>query len=312
MSPTHPLFTVVSRAGRLVVLMASLATLSSCAALNEAARRVVQEPTVRVLRAEILNTTLQQIDTRFVVELSNPNAFGLQLAGIEYSVDVEGDRFVEGETQGDVRLEPLGTSTATVDVNFPLATATRPLLEVLKAGEIAYVFNGLFRVGTSDYNVALPARFEGVYDVPAIPTVTVADIKFPKLDASGLTVEMTARVGNNNAFDIPLDELKVNLWFAGRQVFSNKAIEGMTLSAGELTDVPLGFTLNLAELGMTLAALLQKPELSYKLELSLISGQTVLPFERSGTQQLLPPPPPTGADGSGPNMDWTTSGGWGG
>jgi LEA14-like dessication related protein len=300
------------RAGVVAALLSLATAASSCAALTEAARRVVQEPTVRVVRAEILNTTLQQIDTRFVVEITNPNAFGLQLAGIEYTVDVEGDRFAEGETQGGVRLEPLGASTATVDVNFPLASATRPLIEVLQAGEIAYVFNGLFRIGTSDYNVALPARFEGVYDVPAIPTVTVAEVKFPRLDASGLTVEMTARVGNNNTFDIPLDQLKVNLWFANRQVFSNKAIDGMVLTAGELTDVPLGFTINLAELGMTLASLLQKPELTYKLELSLISGQAVLPFERSGTQRLLPPPPPSSGTGNGPSMDWTTSGGWGG
>lgn len=273
---------------------------AGCATLADLFRDQVEDPQVTVLGFDVRHMGLDVISTTFHVRLDNPNAFGLILAGIEYQLHVEGERFAEGRSQREVALAPLGATWADLDVDFPLATAGRPLLEILAKEQLAYTLDAAFLVGTESVHLAIPATFEGTVDVPKAPTVSVRAVEFPQVSLAGISVRVTVTVGNENRFDIPLDELRATFALGGRTILENRALPGVLLQAGQSTDVPVDLLVELSELGLSLEEIADKKELAWRLELRLQSGTTVLPFLREGRRALMP-----AADGRGsPGASW--------
>ncbi len=192
------------------LLLATTPTLAGCATLSGLFEDAIEDPQVTILGVQLRDMTLDTISTTFRVRIDNPNAIGLYLAGIEYQLNVDGRRFAQGRSQDSVALAPLGATEATLDVDFPLDNAGRPLVEVLKKDRVHYTLDTVFLVGTRSTNLAIPARFEGDVDLPKAPEVDVVEILFPEVSGEGIQVRLVTHVTNPNAFDIPIDELRVS------------------------------------------------------------------------------------------------------
>jgi LEA14-like dessication related protein len=270
------------------LLLATTPTLAGCATLSGLFEDAIEDPQVTILGVQLRDMTLDTISTTFRVRIDNPNAIGLYLAGIEYQLNVDGRRFAQGRSQDSVALAPLGATEATLDVDFPLDNAGRPLVEVLKKDRVHYTLDTVFLVGTRSTNLAIPARFEGDVDLPKAPEVDVVEILFPEVSGEGIQVRLVTHVTNPNAFDIPIDELRVSFSFGGREILKNQPIAGVMLPSKQTSVVPVDFTMSLADLGLALTALADRPELRWKLVLRLVSGNNTLPYERGGKTSLVP------------------------
>jgi LEA14-like dessication related protein len=270
------------------LLLATTLALSGCATLSGLFEDAIEDPQVTILGVELRGMSLDTISTTFQVKIDNPNAIGLYLAGIEYQLNVDGKRFAQGQSQDSVLLVPLGATEATLDVDFPLDSAGRPLLEVLKKDRVHYTLDTVFLVGTKGTNLAIPARFEGDVDLPKAPEVDVVEVAFPEVSREGIQVRLVTHVTNPNAFDIPIDELRVSFFFGGREILKNQPIAGVVLPQGQTTVVPVDFTVSLADLGVSLGALADRPELRWKLVMRLVSGNNILPYDRGGQTSLVP------------------------
>jgi LEA14-like dessication related protein len=270
------------------LLLATTPTLAGCATLSGLFEDAIEDPQVTILGVQLRDMTLDTISTTFRVRIDNPNAIGLYLAGIEYQLNVDGRRFAQGRSQDSVALAPLGATEATLDVDFPLDNAGRPLVEVLKKDRVHYTLDTVFLVGTRSTNLAIPARFEGDVDLPKAPEVDVVEILFPEVSGEGIQVRLVTHVTNPNAFDIPIDELRVSFSFGGREILKNQPIAGVMLPSKQTSVVPVDFTMSLADLGLSLTALADRPELRWMLVLRLVSGNNTLPYERGGKTSLVP------------------------
>lgn len=270
------------------LLLTATPTMAGCATLSGLFEDAIEDPQVTILGVQLRDMTLDTISTTFQVQIDNPNAFGLYLGGIEYQLNIDGKRFAQGESQDSVALAPLGATEATLDVDFPLDNAGRPLLEVLKKDRVHYTLDTLFLVGTRRTNLAIPARFEGDVDLPKAPEVSVVEVQFPEVSREGVQVKLVTHVTNPNAFDIPIDELRVSFSFGGREILTNQPIAGVMLPSKQTTVVPVDFSVGLSELGLSLSSLADRPELRWKLVMRLVSGNNILPYERGGRTSLVP------------------------
>lgn len=150
-----PILRIPITALALVVL--TLAT-SGCSGLLGAAG--VEEPEVTVESTRFSGVTLRQADLDVRFRIDNPNSFGLQLAGLDYELDVAGRTLFTGDRRESLRLEPEGVGF----VDLPI---TVTYSEIYDAARDLWRRRG--DGSETDYTLRAGLRF----DVPVLGLVRV-------------------------------------------------------------------------------------------------------------------------------------------
>jgi LEA14-like dessication related protein len=141
----------------LLVLIPTLLALSGCTGLLGAAGVVEPEVTVESTRISGVTLTKADLDVRFRID--NPNSFGLQLAGLDYEIDVAGRTIFTGDRPERLSLEPRGVGF----VDLPVTISYR---EIYDAARDLWRQRGS---GDTDYTLRAGLRF----DVPVLGQVRV-------------------------------------------------------------------------------------------------------------------------------------------
>lgn len=143
----------------IAVLAAAALTLvvSGCSGLLGAAG--VEEPDVTVESTRLSGVTLRQADLDVRFRIDNPNSFGLQLAGLDYELDIGGRTLFTGDRRQSLRLEPQGVGF----VDLPI---TVTYSEIYAAARDLWRQRG---DGDTDYTLRAGLRF----DVPVLGVVRV-------------------------------------------------------------------------------------------------------------------------------------------
>ncbi len=151
----------------IAVLAAVALTLvsSGCSGLLGAAG--VEEPEVTVESTRLSGVTLRQADLDVRFRIDNPNSFGLQLAGLDYELDVGGRTLFTGDRRESLRLEPAGVGF----VDLPIT---------ITYSEIYAAARDLWRQrgdGDADYTLRAGLRFDvPVLGLVRVPVETTGDL----------------------------------------------------------------------------------------------------------------------------------------
>jgi len=145
------------RASRLLplFLLIALVLIAGCSGLGA----VVQNPKVDVVGAELTGADRDAADLLFHVDVDNPNAVGLGLAGVGYKLTLNGQPLLDGRQDQRTQIGARGLSRVDLPVTIRYEDAIRAIRSLRDIGDI----------GTPTYELQAEFRFA----VPLLGTVNV-------------------------------------------------------------------------------------------------------------------------------------------
>jgi LEA14-like dessication related protein len=119
------------------------------------------------------------------------------------------------------------------------------------------------------------------------PSVSFKEASLADVSLAGATVNLTLTVHNPNPQGISLAETDYQLSVAGRQLVAGKPAGGLRIAGGSSSDVVLPAQVRFADLGDSIASVLQQDQLPYRAEghvgVSTPLGVLPLGFSKEGT-----------------------------
>lgn len=265
---------------------------AGCATLLNLIRTGLREPNIRVTRMTLKDVMLDAVTMVFDMELTNPNPIGFSLAGLGYALEVEGSQLASGRVDEQLNVKAQGKSNLRFPVSFALGRTSQAIMQLLKLDEAAYAIDTDWKLGFKGTKqikggtITVPFRHDGRFPVPKLPVVEFPTVRFTSVGPGGLGMRVSSRVKNPNKFQLPVDDFKFDFKLNGNSVLRNKKVEGLDIAAGRTKTVNVDFTFGLVEAGLTLASLVQKPTLDWKVNMDLESGKVTAPFKGDGRIRL--------------------------
>ncbi len=130
---------------------------------------VVQRPTAAVTGMAVRDVTAAGFTMAFGVDLTNPNAVALPLAGADYKIAMAGAPVADGKATPDGTLPAHGTTSVTLPVTLTfqqLLAAEQAIVQ--GGGNVPYALDGGLSFGTGSAlfgNVRVPVTYSGTLPV---------------------------------------------------------------------------------------------------------------------------------------------------
>jgi LEA14-like dessication related protein len=252
---------------RKIALALPLVWLAGCAGLSEFAASAVQKPKLTFRSVELSSLDLEGATLAFTYDLQNPNGFGLKLARVGYSVDVEGTRVASGDLPGGLELKANGTAPVTfpVHVRFQDVPGIVGLL-TSKRDSVRYKLAGNVGVNTALGVLDVPLSHEGSLKLPSMPRFGLEGIAVRSVGFSEIVFDVRLRVQNPNAFPLPVGKLDYALAVGGSQLARAAAVDVAPVASGSSAVVAIPVKLDVASAGRVASQLVGGGEVPVDLD----------------------------------------------
>ena len=138
-----------------IFLMLALGVLAGCASTAE----LVDAPVVDLQQVEVTELGFSGQTFVLLFNVANPNPFPLPVSTIEYGLQLDGQRFASGATDGGFSIPAAGQTEIAISVELDLLRTSPPLLYTVRDSlkrDIPYELEG--RLGL-DIPMVKPLRF---------------------------------------------------------------------------------------------------------------------------------------------------------
>lgn len=273
----------------------TLLLLSACAPVELKQALKNQRPRVSLADQRITHLDFNGIALAFGLSVDNPNPIGIQLAGLDYDLKLDGNPFLAGKQAQRMSIAAAGNSRVELPLSFTFSELRRSLRQLGDKAEVPYeLVTGLMievpLLGTLRY----PVTTRGTLPVPHMPSVSLQKVKLQRLDFSGATMELQLALDNPNAFGIDLNALNYDFTVNGKHWASGKRNNLGAVKKGAKGTITLPLSLNFMELGSGIYKLVSGGgALDYQLNGSLnarsdqrLLGAFDLPIKSSGRINL--------------------------
>ncbi len=251
-----PAFPCRKEGMRKIALALPLLLLAGCAGLNEFAASAVQKPKLTFRAVSLSSLDLEGATLSFTYDLENPNGFGLNLATVGYTVDVEGTRVASGDVPGGLAIKAKGTAP----VVFPVHVRFRDVPDIVtlltsKRDTVKYRLGGNVGVRTPLGVLDVPMAHDGTLNLPSMPQFALDGIAVHSMGFTEITFDVRLRVRNPNAFALPVGKLDYALAVGGASVARAAALDVAPVAGGSSGVVSIPVKLDLASAGRAAAQL---------------------------------------------------------
>ena len=267
---------------RIAAVILAAAGLAACASLDLSS--MIRKPTLEIVGFEVERLTFEEAGLRLDVKVTNPNGVGIQLAGFDYSLVIEGAELVKGAVDHKVSLRANGSSVIPVPVSFgykDLFAAVRALGDKDESPyELTVGFT--FSLPVLD-KVKVTAAHKGTLPVVRVPTVRVASLRLDGLTLQGASLVLRLELANANGFGLSLSSLDYRFAVANQSWATGTSRRAVQIGSRQkgLIDIPIN--LDFYAVGRTARdSLMSVAPLSYELSARLGVG-TTLPLLKSAT-----------------------------
>lgn len=153
-------------AAALVGAIAVGGVLGACASLLGAVG--FEEPRVSVASTRVTGVSLDAADLEVRFRIDNPNDFGLNLAGLDYELDVADRTLFTGDRRERLRLEPLGEGFVELPLTVRYSDLYRVAQDVWRGREdVAYTLRAGLRFEAPVVgNLRVPVEARGELPLP--------------------------------------------------------------------------------------------------------------------------------------------------
>ena len=128
-----------------ILLTAACITLAGCATTEN----LVSTPDVTLTSVELESASLRKQTFLLGFEVENSNPFPLPVESIRYSVALDDERFVGGETQASFTIPARGTNAFVVSVEVDILNRATQITSLLQGGmpdNVSYQVDGSLTV----------------------------------------------------------------------------------------------------------------------------------------------------------------------
>ncbi len=280
---------------RYVAALAIVGLVSGCAGLQQALD--AQKPTVSLASTRVEAIDFDRADVVFDLRIDNPNAFGIDLAGFDYAIALEGKDFLSGRRERKISLPANGSDTIAVPLTIPFARVQEIVGDLRDRDTIAYEIEVASDVELGVLGTRrVEANERGTLPVPQRPSISMQGARIDRMSLSGAEIVLRLGVDNPNAFAVTLDQLDYNFAVNGQRWATGRYGESVRIAADARTVLALPLSVRFANIGTSAYELLQgNAQVDYRLEANLAGtagldgfGAFELPLEHSGRIELGP------------------------
>ncbi len=216
--------------------------LAACAGLQDLAHSTVKNPKLTFRSASLQALDLEGATVAFTWDLENPNGFGVDLAKVGWTIDVEGTRIAAGDLPGGLKIRANGTAPVTFPVRVRFQDVPG-IVSLLGSGKdsVRYRLAGTLGVRTPIGILDLPLAHEDRLTLPTLPRFALEGVSVRSVGFTEITFDVRMRVRNPNAFALPLGKLDYALAVAGSPVVraAGVALEAVPGAGSAVVAIPV-------------------------------------------------------------------------
>jgi len=223
----------------------------SCSALDSVIRDNVQKPKVSFRSAELVGLSFSDADMLFVLEIENPNPFGVHMAGFDYDFKIDDATFVSGKKDDRLDIDAGGTSSVELPLNLIYGDLFNSFSSLVDRDESSYEITLGFSFDLPVLGmIRIPVSREGVLPVLRIPNIRYGELRLTNLSFTEAELELTLHLVNPNALKLNLSSLSYNL-----EIDRNPWVQGVlqrSVEVGEHEEgvITLPFSLSFIDIGL--------------------------------------------------------------
>ena len=111
---------------------------------------LLNSPNIRVSSLNVQNISFTKADLLLNMEFDNPNAFGIEINGFDYGLEINGDRWAEGESLANTAIGSKQTRQLSIPISLNISEIGLSAYRLLTgSGELNYSLQGNFDLGTT-------------------------------------------------------------------------------------------------------------------------------------------------------------------
>ena len=222
--------------------------LTGCSALQEQLTRSTPEVSVDGIR--IVSLGFDAIDLLVDVRVDNPNPVGVQVAGLDYELRLDGKRAISGESAERAGIPARGSGTVSVPVTLGYQDLYERFGTLRDRDAVDYALELGIDVDVPVLGVQrLSASASDTLPLPGWPSVSLRDVRIDRLGLDGARLIMDIDVDNPNSFALDIGTLRYQLSVDGQDWISGTLDQPARIAPKEGASLSIPVELDLASMG---------------------------------------------------------------
>ena len=200
----------------------------------ESFRSVLQEPVLSLNSVELAKINLTGVEMIAHLDVENHNGFSIPLPKIEWGLFINDASFIQGViNSGGKSLKSRAKTTVDIPVSVTYDGLYRSVSSLIETKQAAYkiALGVSFPIPIIESKV-FRKDFAGIIPLPQLPKLSPAQVKFSKIDFSGVELSCGINVENPNGFPIPFPEINWNYEVSGVPVIRSSFAGSGEIAAG--------------------------------------------------------------------------------
>ena len=282
---------LTARGALLFCLVAVL--VGGCATVERALE--ARKPEVSIDGVRLDSADFSSARVVFDVAIDNPNPVGIELAGFDYTLALNGTDFLSGREDRSVSLPAEGSETIPVPLDISFARVSEVVGSLGDSDRVDYALDLGLDV---DVPAVGPQRVttstDGSVPIPQRPSISLKNARVASLGFSGAQLILEVAVDNPNGFGIDIDYLDYAFVVNGQRWAGDTFDQGIRLAGNDRSILELPLAVSLNAIGASAFDLLQGgARVDYELRADLSGaadleglGDFHLPLKRTGRIDL--------------------------
>ncbi len=258
-------FNKFSQVRSLAAVFALVILGAGCPDVQDVIEQVGGEPEVKVKDLVITGISAKALDLALSMEVDNPLPAEINLAGMDYDLQLAGSKMAGGESKDPMQIKAMDKSVLKV----PFSLSYKDVQNVYDAAkgkdEIPYQVKGTVKLATPAGDLPIPYDVKGNLPVVRPPTIKGVSADVKKFDLSGASMDMKVKLYNPNSFDLDINKLDYKVTLEGKD-FTRSSGKGQSVSSKSEGELVVPMDMDFSGLTTWAAALVTKGKASYDLE----------------------------------------------
>ncbi len=236
------------RAAQFYGFLLLLVLLQGCSQMN--LDNVVKEPDLKVQNIAVRDLNLDSVVLDLIMEVNNPNAYPLALAGYDYRIRFNDYQLVNGSTDEGFRVNANDSS----QIRVPFTVGFKDVMQLLDSmgdsNQLHYEVDANMRLDAPVLNLFnLKSHKKGAITIPQLPRVSFGELKVKNFNFTEASFELAMQITNPNQFGLDLKDLDYTFNMGGEKWFDGRLDQTVTLGEKQTTTVNIPVRVSLMKLG---------------------------------------------------------------